>query len=317
MALISSLYLSNTRAAQDPNHNTEAEKAPFCPESEVWWKTLLGSPTVSNSLTERGFSSRSSSALRSDLGYTSEISSLGGPVTRSTFSTRLNLSTFADFPIQGLLSLTSASSPASSVSQGSSPIGSFRSGYSDEIVYETANDARAKQPTSQNSFSGTSPKSQDSGSVLNQSRPADYCCIRRAQERIKRQQPDKRPRFDDWVDYEAERLAEAISASCAAFVCKTEEEEEEEWEEEFRFSSDPHFPEEMQELTKFEGLSIVEVPVLACDQPSWSSGWNHVLDDCESGDECLPVPAIHAPRAVRPVTQVVRDFELTASLAYD
>ncbi|KIK68761.1 hypothetical protein GYMLUDRAFT_256420 [Collybiopsis luxurians FD-317 M1] len=195
-------------------------------------------------------------------------------------------------PISDMTSASSSrSSPMEVSGKSSSPAHSPRLDYSYKSVHKHAIAARARH-VALNTCIGSStgscePNTQD-------------CYIRRAQERIKRQQPAQRPRLEDTIDVEAQNLATAISSRSAS--CSTSSSKD---SEEFSFSFDPHFPEDMQELTKFEGLSISEVSLRDLLPPRWSSGWDDLLEDLSADD----VPIVHAPRAVRPMTKVVEALE--------
>ncbi|KAF9077339.1 hypothetical protein BDP27DRAFT_1442019 [Rhodocollybia butyracea] len=118
--------------------------------------------------------------------------------------------------------------------------------------------------------------------------------IRRAQERIKRQQPVRRPRFQDLVDKEAEELAAAIAASYELEILRLPDQDELECTE-----ADV----ELQDLSSSAGSAFPYLPAfrgLESPRPKWSSGWDSVLDEEPADAEFI----VHAPRAIRPIKTV-------------
>ncbi|KAJ4000683.1 hypothetical protein F5050DRAFT_1803879 [Lentinula boryana] len=137
-------------------------------------------------------------------------------------------------------------------------------------------------------------------------RPEDYY-IRRAQERIARQRPDRRPRLKDLMDKQAEDLVTAISLS---FISTPP------CEDGPRASAVPCVPNELKTLTDYvnnfnNGLlsSLAQTP---SSQPRWSSGWDDVFNNPDpdlAAQEAESKLVIHAPRAVRSI-KVVELLEL-------
>ncbi|KAJ3742573.1 hypothetical protein DFH05DRAFT_1571865 [Lentinula detonsa] len=139
-------------------------------------------------------------------------------------------------------------------------------------------------------------------------RPEDYY-IRRAQERIARQRPDRRPRLKDLMDKQAEDLVNAISLS---FISTPP------CEDGPRSSAAPCVPNELKTLTDYvnnfnNGLlsSLAQAPSA---QPRWSSGWNDVFNSPDpelAAQKAESKLVIHAPQAVRSI-KVVELLELLA-----
>ncbi|KAJ3727358.1 hypothetical protein DFJ43DRAFT_1156982 [Lentinula guzmanii] len=137
-------------------------------------------------------------------------------------------------------------------------------------------------------------------------RPESYY-IRRAQERIARQRPDRRPRLKDLMEKQAEDLVNAITLS---FISTPP------CEDGPRSSAAPCVPNELKTLTNYvnnvnNGLlsSLTQAP---SSQPRWSSGWDDVLNSPDpelAAQKAESKLVIHAPQAVRSI-KVVELLEL-------
>lgn len=170
------------------------------------------------------------------------------------------------------------------------------SGYSYEGAHNLAKAARDRCGAAQydDAFRPESPSISSASSATTRYKPGmDY--IRRAQERIKNQQPTRRPRLQDLVDKQAEDLAATISSSMY---------DPRPCEDDFSFSFDPHFPEELEKLTKDDTDMMMSLPMRPGSWMRWSSGWDNVLGDTETGR------VVHAPHAVKPKVSAVRILEL-------
>jgi len=173
-------------------------------------------------------------------------------------------------------------------------------GYSYEGTHSLAKAARERCAV-QHTVSGPEhPTNTSSPSSVKHDLGIDY--VRRAQERIKAQQPIRRPRFQDLVDKQAEELATTISLSTSdSTSC----------DDSFSFSFDPHFPEELERLT--DNTEFGDMMMADCSfRPSsrmWDKGWDDLLKDTET--EAPASWIVHAPRAIKPVN-AAEMFELLA-----
>lgn len=163
-------------------------------------------------------------------------------------------------------------------------------GYNCEDVHNLAKASRERCGAAQHvdAFRPENPPVSSARSATTGNKPGiDY--IRRAQERIKNQQPTRRPRLQDLVDKQAEDLAATISLSIY---------DPKPCDDGFSFS-DSHFPEK---LTKDDTDMI---PIKSRSRMMWSSGWDNVLGHSETEAAGW---VVHAPRAVKP--SAVRILEL-------